>query len=157
MSLSQDLPGTADTFRCGILSSKLAAIFDRKQGKEISETDRSDVLAAASLVREILNGAKTLSDRSAVTGVTSDGIHSLGLALNPLGRLARLSQGISPTDETILTLLSRIYDTLYKVSGSCVIPEEGELTSIVRNFFGFLADAMLSNIGRSRDWTSPNS
>ena len=157
MSQSYDLPATAETFRCGILSSKLAAIFDRKPGTEISEADRPDVLAAASLVREILNGAKTLSDRSAVTGVTSDGIRSLGLALNPLGRLARLSQEINPTDETILTLLSRIYDTLHQASVSSVLPQEAELTSVVRDFFGFLADAMLSNIRRSRDRISPNS
>ena len=157
MSLSYDLPATAETFRCGILSSKLAALFDRKPGTEISEADRPEVLAAARLVQEILNGAKTLSDRSAVTGVTSDGIRSLGLALDPLGRLTRLSQGTSPTDETILTLLSRIYDTLHQASVSSALPEKGELTSVVRDFFGFLADAMLSNIGQSRDRISPNS
>ncbi len=157
MSQSYDLPATAETFRCGILSSKLAAIFGREAGAEISEADRPDVLAAANLVREILNGAKTLSDRSAVTGVTSDGIRSLGLALNPLGRLARLSHGANPTDETILVLLSRIFDTLNKASVSSVIPDEAELTSVVRDFFGFLADAMLSNIGRSRDRISQTS
>ena len=157
MSLSYDLPATADTFRCGILSSKLAAIFDRKPGTEIFDVERANVLAAANLVREILNGAQTLSDRSAVTSVTADGIRSLGLALNPLERLARLSQGNSPTDETILTLLSQIYDTLHQVSTSSVIPDEGEVTRVVRDFFGFLADAMLSNIGRSRDRISANS
>lgn len=157
MSLSYDLPATADTFRCGILSSKLAAIFDRRPGARISEAERPDVRAAASLVREILNGAKTLSDRSAVTGVTAEGIRSLGLALNPLGRLARLAEGNNPSDETILILLSRIHDALNKASASSAIPEEGELASVVRDFFGFLADAMLSNIGRSRDRVSPNS
>jgi len=157
MSLSYELPATADIFRCGILSSKLAAMFDRKPGTEISEADRPNVIAAANLVHEILNGAKTLSDRGAVTGVTSDGIRSLGLALNPLERLARLSEGVSPTDETILALLSRIYDTLHQASVSSAIPQEGELTSVVRDFFGFLADAMLSNIGRARDRSSPNS
>lgn len=151
MSLSYDLPATADTFHCGILSSKLAALFALKPGATIPEANRQDVLAAASLVREILNGAKTLSDRSAVTGVTADGIRSLGLALNPLGRLARLSEGNTPSDEKILTLLSQIYDTLNQASASSSIPEEAELVSVVRNFFGFLADAMLSNIGRSRD------
>jgi len=157
MSLSNDLPTTADAFRCGILSSKLAAIFDRKPGANISEADRSDILAAASLVGEILNGAKTLSDRSAVKGVTADGIRSLGLALSPLERLARLSHGTRPSDETILTLLSKIHDTLNRAAVSDVIPKESELTSVVRDFFGFLADAMLSNIGRSRDRLSPNS
>jgi len=157
MSLSYDLPAKAETFHFGILSSKLAAIFDRKPGTEISGADRPDILAAASLVGEILNGARTLSDRSAVTGVTSDGIRSLGLALNPLERLARLSQGINPTDEAIVTLLSRIYETLNQASVSSRIPEEGEVASVVRTFFGFLADAMLSNIGRSRDRISPSS
>jgi hypothetical protein len=89
--------------------------------------------------------------------VTSDGIRSLGLALNPLERLARLSEGTSPTDETILILLSRIYDTLNQASASSVIPEEGEPTLVVRDFFGFLADAMLSNIGRPRDRISQHS
>ena len=118
MSLSYDLPTTADTFRCGILSSKLAALFDCNPGPEISEAVRTDVIAGAGLVKKILNVAST---------------------------------------ETILTLLSRIYDTLHQATVSSVIPEKDELASVVRDFFGFLADAMLSNIGRSRDRISPNS
>lgn len=157
MSLSYDLPATADTFRCGILSSKLAAIFERRPGTRISEAEQPDVLFAANLVREILNGAKTLSDRSAVAGVTADGIRSLGLALNPLERLARSSEGNNPNDEKIVTLLSLIYDALNRASTDSLIPEEGEVVSVVHDFFGFLADAMLSNIGRSRERISPNS
>jgi antitoxin component HigA of HigAB toxin-antitoxin module len=157
MSLSYDLPATADAFRCGILSSKLAAIFDRTPGTGISETDLPEVLAAASLVREILNGAKTLSERNTIKGVTAEGIRSLGIALTPLRRLARLSKENSPSDETILTLLSRIHDALDQAAASAVIPKHVELATVVRDFFGFLADALLSNIGRSRDRTFPSS
>ena len=155
MSVSYELPAMADAFRCGILSSKVAAIFNRKPGKEIAKIEHADVVSAANLVLQILKGAKTLSDRSAVTGVTADGIRSFGIALNPLERLVRASHGNSPSDDAILSLLSSIHDTLEQSAASLTIPEQVERAAVVRDFFGFLADALLSNIGRSRDQISP--
>jgi hypothetical protein len=146
MGSSYELALTANTVDHGVLAAKVASLLSEK-GQPLEQPNISVVDTAADLVRDILAGARTLTD-DAYAGASAQGISSLGFALSPLERLRLHCGYANDADDIVIQLLSRILEALQRIKRDAVVPLSNENADLAESFFDFLADSLLSSLNR---------
>lgn len=154
MGLTYELDVTADAFSWGLLAAKVSTILRRPSGIPLSTDDKDTLRAAHKTIQQLLDGANTLHSGHSVSGVTSDSIKSLGLALTPLQQLQHLCGKGATSDEQIISLLGSMMTALHVVVESPTLPVQTQEIHLTETFFSFVADRTLSSLNRSHWATS---
>lgn len=150
MTLTYELDATAETYKTGLFASRISAVLDRAPGSALSEPDRQLIKAAMQSVRDLLLGAETLHPGHSVSGATANSIKSLGMALPPLQSLQKLSGQRVTSDEVIISYLTKMEAALSELAGNETLPTLSDELSLAREFFGVVADTLLSSLSKGR-------